>query len=314
MSLPSSSENHIVYYDGSAWQKFTDVEVGSAVLDMEDGIVYVRGSGSGNPWVQVSMPTSWAFGNGLVSNAGVVDINIVTNGGLEFTNDALEIADNRVTRDHLADFAGAGALIVGGSSGAVLDLAMGASNTVLTAGSGGLAYGLLGDANVDANAAIAITKLAAKSISGKDLGTNLDSLSAASNQGLELSASYNGSAGVTIGLDFKRHGAFIPDSSGLGSAVGLIREAILQDEGGDCDEALLAGSHCMALDVLLFRNGIRHQGRYIQGSRLGSSNQVGDFHLFVDSGKLKLEIFEGAGTSADDYDGDGFSVGFMAQA
>ena len=54
-------------------------------------------------------------------------------------------------------------------------------------------------AQVDAGE-IPIAKLAAKTISGKDLGTNLDALSLTANSGLAMSANYNGSAGVTFGL------------------------------------------------------------------------------------------------------------------
>ncbi len=54
-------------------------------------------------------------------------------------------------------------------------------------------------AQVDAGE-IPIAKLAAKTISGKDLGANLDNLSLSSNSGLGMSGNYNGSAAVSFGL------------------------------------------------------------------------------------------------------------------
>jgi hypothetical protein len=56
-------------------------------------------------------------------------------------------------------------------------------------------------AEIDAGE-IPIAKLAEKTISGKDLGTNLDALSLASDSGLAMSAgNYNGTAAVSFGLD-----------------------------------------------------------------------------------------------------------------
>jgi hypothetical protein len=54
-------------------------------------------------------------------------------------------------------------------------------------------------AQVDAGE-IAISKLAANTISGKSLGANLDNLSLTSNSGLGMSGNYNGSAAVSFGL------------------------------------------------------------------------------------------------------------------
>ena len=78
----------------------------------------------------------------------------------------------------------------------IADLMTAVAGTGLTSTDGALNVGGLTNTEISNSAAIAITKLAASTISGKSLGTNLDSLSADAAGGLSMS-SYNGSSAVT---------------------------------------------------------------------------------------------------------------------
>ncbi len=78
----------------------------------------------------------------------------------------------------------------------IADLMTASAGTGLTATSGVLNVGGLADAQIAGGAAIAISKLAASTISGVSLGGNLASLSKATNGGVNFS-SYNGSAAVS---------------------------------------------------------------------------------------------------------------------
>ena len=74
----------------------------------------------------------------------------------------------------------------------------------------------ISNSHINNGAAIAITKLAQRSISGKDLGTNLDALS----QGAGISNfSYNGASAVTIAVDesWTRGRVSVTDAGGDGS-------------------------------------------------------------------------------------------------
>ena len=79
------------------------------------------------------------------------------------------------------------------------------TGTVVTTGDSGtvtstmIADGTIVDADINASASIAVSKLAASTISGKTLGNNLDTLTlAVSGTGLSGSATYNGSAAATF--------------------------------------------------------------------------------------------------------------------
>jgi hypothetical protein len=79
------------------------------------------------------------------------------------------------------------------------------TGTVVTTGDTGtvtstmIADGTIVNADINASAAIAISKLAASTISGKSLGTNLDTLTmGVSGTGLSGSATYNGSGAATF--------------------------------------------------------------------------------------------------------------------
>tara|TARA_A100001011_G_scaffold343037_1_gene377031 strand:+ start:847 stop:2514 length:1668 start_codon:yes stop_codon:yes gene_type:complete len=83
----------------------------------------------------------------------------------------------------------------------IADLATAMAGTGLTASSGAFNVGGLTNSEISNSAAIAVSKLAASTISGKTLGTNLADLSLSTNSGLAISANYNGSAAVTFGVD-----------------------------------------------------------------------------------------------------------------
>ena len=77
------------------------------------------------------------------------------------------------------------------------------------------------------NGEIAIAKLAEKQISGKDLGTNLDSLSVAAASGLQMS-SYNGSAAVSdLIVKLDGAGGMQKTASGVKIAAGGVTNAML---------------------------------------------------------------------------------------
>ena len=104
------------------------------------------------------------------------------------------------------------------------------------------------DSMVKNDAAIAITKLAAKTISGKDLGTNLSSLAAAANSGIAMT-SYNGSAAVS---DL----AVVLDGNGgleFNGASGIRLEAAVAGNGLDHNSGVLSidrdGDNASGLDV-----------------------------------------------------------------
>lgn len=105
-----------------------------------------------------------------------------------------------------------GDILVYGAGGAPAVLAKGTEHHVLRAGATDAAYGLLVDANIGSSAAIAITKLAEKQISGKDLGTNLDAV--VDGNGI-ADFSFNGSAGATISIELESSLALALSSNGL---------------------------------------------------------------------------------------------------
>ena len=78
-------------------------------------------------------------------------------------------------------------------------------------------------AQIDAGE-IPIAKLAAKTISGKDLGSNLDALSVANNSGLTMS-SYDGSAAVSdLAVEIKANSGLTKDNDGI--------QVVLDGSGG----------------------------------------------------------------------------------
>ena len=322
----SYSQYDLVMMVGGSWIKDTaSMQTGSAVLDQDDGIIYVY---NGSRWNQASMPTEYAFGQGLVSNSGVVDVQLVANGGLHFAgtnNDFLQIQDEKVTRAHLAKASAQGTIMVSNSAGVFADLAQGSGHEVLTSSpSGGLAYVKLANDNIANSAGIAITKLAAHTISGKDLGTNLDHFEVVANNGLALKAKsggsavteYDGSADVTINLDFKvMHGVIGAQGGNTLDAAtsgnNYIRKAKLQGPPGtDLDIELLAAAHIMGGDVLgVNRNGVQHLGQYKQSGAVASGDAPGTYRLYQGSGAdadhVFFEIMEGdpSGTH-EEYDDD----------
>ena len=124
-------------------------------------------------YVDAQLPDNFSGGDGIIidtsGNPDVISVDLATNPGLQFSSNKLDLK---------------------------LD------GSTLSKAAGGLKVADLGisDAQINGSAAIAISKLAAKTISGKDLGTNLDNLSAGN--GLTGTA-YNGAAAQSwaINLD-----------------------------------------------------------------------------------------------------------------
>jgi hypothetical protein len=308
-SIAGMSSGHaIAEWDGSAWAVDANVETGSAVLVRDEGVIYVKGSSS---WVQASMPTDYAFGDGLGASSGVVSVNV--NRGLAIASDTVGIANNGVTRDHIADFAAQGAIMLGGTSGAPEDLAMGSRFTVLQAGSSSLEYALLGNDNIGASAGIAITKLAAKQISGHDLGTSLSALTATANTGLVFSASYDGSATANVGIDFERIPCgMLPVSFGAGTVTNVVTGTIVGLSGSSLSATLLHADHPMQADFALFRNGILHNGQRVT-SALSGTSAAGTYRFFQNASTPALLDFEIMSSTAEAYDGDTWSFMITAE-
>jgi hypothetical protein len=148
---------------------------------------------------------------GLVIDAGVIAIDLAATsitGQLAGT----DIADDAITLAKMASI-DYGSLIVGDASSNPSALVKGAADTVLMSNGTNVSYGkvtsdmiqsdTIVDGDISASAAIAISKLAARTISGKDLGQSLGALTASNDGGISMS-SYDGSgAGVSdLAIDF----------------------------------------------------------------------------------------------------------------
>jgi|TARA_R110000796_G_scaffold185857_2_gene302764 hypothetical protein len=147
----------------------------TGVFDFSSGTLR-SGSPSGSTdvankaYVDSRVPDEFSGGDGIVitdASPDVIAVDLATNPGLQFTSNKLDLKLDGAT---------------------------------LAKASGGLSVAAQGiaDAQINNSAAIAISKLAASTISGKALGTNLDALAAG--QGLALASAYNGSAGQTMDL------------------------------------------------------------------------------------------------------------------
>ena len=145
--------------------------------------------------------------SGVSLGGNLASLSKATNGGVNFSsyNGSASVSNLQLDLNDLA----AAAVNVGADSIAIYDadadvtgkesiadLMTAVAGTALTASSGVLNVGGIVDAQIAGGAAIAISKLAARSISGVDLGGNLASLSKATNGGVNFS-SYNGSAAVS---------------------------------------------------------------------------------------------------------------------
>lgn len=144
--------------------------------------------------------------SGVTLGGNLASLSPATNGGVLFSsyngssavsNLQLDISDLaaaavNVAADSIAIY-DADADVTGKES--IADLMTAVAGTALSAASGQLSVSGVGNAQIAADAAIAVSKLAASTISGVTLGSNLASLSPATNGGI-LFSSYNGSAAV----------------------------------------------------------------------------------------------------------------------
>lgn len=146
-------------------------------------------------YVDAALPDALSGGNGIDIDASgdpdVISVDLATNSGLKFTSAKLDVALKAET---------------GGS---------------ISKDANGLYI---------ADAAISNAKLANNSISGKALGTNLDSLSAGN--GLALASPYNGSAAQTLSFQFDG-GSLSASASGVKVADGGVDTAQLADAAVD---------------------------------------------------------------------------------
>ena len=153
----------------------------------------------------------------------------------------------------------------------IADLATAMAGTGLTASSGAFNVGGLVDAQSGAGANIAISKLAARSISGVDLGGNLASLSKATNGGVNFS-SYNGSAAVSnLALD-------LSDLAAAAVNVGADSIAIY-----DADADVTGKESIADLMTAVAGNGISASSGVLAADLDGSSLSVGASGLKVNN-------------------------------
>ena len=151
----------------------------------------------------------------------------------------------------------------------IADLATAMAGTGLTASSGAFNVGGLADAQIAGGANIAISKLAARSISGVDLGGNLASLSKATNGGVNFS-SYNGSAAVSnLALD-------LSDLAAAAVNVGADSIAIY-----DADADVTGKESIVDLMAAVAGNGISASSGVLAADLDGSSLSVGASGLKV---------------------------------
>jgi hypothetical protein len=122
-------------------------------------------------YVDAQLPDSFSGGDGIIidssGNPDVISVDLAVNPGLQFSSNKL-------------------------------DMKLDGSTLSKAAGGVKVADGGIADAQINASAAIAITKLAAKTISGKDLGTNLSDLT--DGNGI-ADFTFNGSAPAAITID-----------------------------------------------------------------------------------------------------------------
>ena len=140
-------------------------------------------------------------------------------------------------------------------------------------------------AQIDAGE-IPIAKLAEKTISGKDLGTNLDDLSLAANSGLAISGNYNGSAAVSFGLSLDSLAA---------AAVNVGADSIAiydADEDATGKESIADLATAMAGAGLAAASGV-FSVDIDELSALGSAalHQTQDHFMFSDNGTEKKITF-----------------------
>ena len=145
--------------------------------------------------------------SGVDLGGNLNSLSKATNGGVNFTSYNGSAAVSNLQLD-LNDLSAASVNVANDSFAfvdadddstkkeSIADLMTAVAGTGLTSSSGALNVGGLVDAQIAGGANIAISKLAARSISGVDLGGNLNSLSKATNGGVNFS-SYNGSAAVS---------------------------------------------------------------------------------------------------------------------
>jgi hypothetical protein len=137
-------------------------------------------AGAIKAYVDSRVPDAFSGGDGIAIDASgdpdVISVDLATNPGMQFTSNKLDLK---------------------------------LANGTLTKDANGLTVGQIANAQISNSAAIAISKLAASTISSKALGTNLDSVTPG--DGLQGNA-YNGSANQTFSV--KNDGSTISVGAG----------------------------------------------------------------------------------------------------
>jgi hypothetical protein len=108
-----------------------------------------------------------------------------------------------------------------------------------TVTSGMIADGTIVNADISASAAIAISKLAASTISGISLGNNLNNLTAGSFVTYNSGTTYNGSAPITIGV--------------AGTTANTANTLVARDSSGDFSAGTITGAAFNATSTDAFR-------------------------------------------------------------
>jgi len=172
-----------------------------------------------------------------------------------------------------------------------------------------------------ADGAIGNAKLDNSSISGIALGQHLGDLTVESDLGIRFQSGseYDGQYARQLELDFQATGTDFeaPSSSPAAGDLGApdgngIRTVQLYRSGSALSAELLNSGHPMFGAVSLFRNGVRMGYRSM--SALTGSSDPGTWYLHNENtNELHLDIMEGTGGSAEDYDDDEFEISFFVE-
>ena len=147
---------------------FGKIDANDIETSLSGGAQKLETAGAIKAFVDSRVPDAFSGGDGIANDASgdpdVISVDLATNPGLMFTSNKLDLK---------------------------------LANGTLTKDGSGLTVGQIANAQISNSAGIAISKLAASTISSKALGTNLDSVTPG--DGLQGNA-YNGSANQTFAV------------------------------------------------------------------------------------------------------------------
>ena len=255
----TGSENGIYLVKAGAWARASDFAAGSAeagaftfvekgTVNADAGFVCTNNTGSdivgtdALVFTQFSGAGSITAGDGIDKSGNTLSADLLANGGIVFNSGEMgldlsgasiigSLPDARLATIATANKVSGSAVQLAASGGLEdsTGLQINLDGTTLALGVNGIKVNLLTNAQIDNSAAIAISKLAASTISGKSLGTNLDNLSAGN--GLTGTA-YNGSGAQSFAVQADGSSITVSGSGVKVSNTG-ITTAMLADDSVD---------------------------------------------------------------------------------